>query len=196
MIAQYLNNAWNLFFGVVIKIGVSTRLACLDRLLSVCALHHSTAYLLLLPSCLVLARMLSTLSRTSARLAIRQSRRHVVIASGGALNEKHTLVLIRYEVVVSLHACTFDPTDCCMFQSCFSRTLTCPRASQTLPIRLSCHMHAQQSDRNTVACSLSALCTCCWHINPSVCCVFWVVYVCGRATSNIHRSSVCFFVAL
>eukprot|EP00904_Undaria_pinnatifida_P010651 jgi/Undpi1/6716/HiC_scaffold_20.g09195.m1 len=40
--------------------------------------------------------MLSTLSRTSARLAVRHSRRHAVIASGGAFNEKHTLVLIRH----------------------------------------------------------------------------------------------------
>lgn len=40
--------------------------------------------------------MLSTLSRSSARLASRQGRRHAIIASVGAINEKHTVVLIRH----------------------------------------------------------------------------------------------------
>ncbi|CAN0212118.1 unnamed protein product [Pylaiella littoralis] len=40
--------------------------------------------------------MLSTLSRSSARLAVRQSRRHAIAASVGAVNEKHTVVLIRH----------------------------------------------------------------------------------------------------
>ena len=74
--------------------------------------------------------MLSNLSRTSARLAVRQSRRHAITASGGALNEKHTLVLIRFEAVVSLHAFTFDfsATDdllTAVSAVCFSRALTC-----------------------------------------------------------------------
>lgn len=39
--------------------------------------------------------MLSTLARRGTHLALRQGRRHGIAASIGALNEKHTLVLIR-----------------------------------------------------------------------------------------------------
>lgn len=47
--------------------------------------------------------MLSTLSRTSARLAVQQGRRHAVSASVGAFSQKHTLVLIRFVLVCSFH---------------------------------------------------------------------------------------------
>lgn len=50
------------------------------------------------------AIMLSTLSRSSARLAARQGRRHAITASVGAINEKHTVVLIRC-VPVCLSVC-------------------------------------------------------------------------------------------
>ncbi|CAN0272051.1 unnamed protein product [Ascophyllum nodosum] len=40
--------------------------------------------------------MLSNLARTSTRLAVRHGGRHAITASVGALNEKHTLVLIRH----------------------------------------------------------------------------------------------------
>ena len=43
-------------------------------------------------------KMLSNLARTSTRLAVRHGGRHAITASVGALNEKHTLVLIRFDL--------------------------------------------------------------------------------------------------
>lgn len=98
--------------------------------------------------------MLSTLSRNTARLAVQHSRRHAITASIGAINEKHTVVLIRFDLVVAAAAffafpwvsvacscifkstCYFLPMRVCVFVCVVTYTYIVPSA----PLRAVCEI--------------------------------------------------------